>query len=335
MVSTRIAAVPPLLNPDFKDDYTVGWICTLDIEVTASKAMLDKIHTSLPSHPNHPNHQISYILGRIGTLNVVITRLSPGLYGPAAEAAVSQMLRTFRSIRLGLVVGLGGGVPSGESDVRLGDIVVGKPTKRFGGVLHWDLGRSDGHGDFHYARILAKPLQLFLAATAKLQVNHLMGDCQIPTHLLKAFAKYPHMSNYTFPGQEHDLLFNAEYTHVEIGTCDLKEQVIRPSRQTNDPVVYYGLIGAGNLVMKSGSARDQMASKHGMLCFDMVAANLGEHFPFLEICGISDYADSHKNKRWQQYAAATAAAYAKEIISVIPENVAEKVPTVISVLGEW
>ena len=60
-----------------------------------------------------------------------------------------------------------------------------------------------------------------------------------------------------------------------------------------------------------------------------------DNFPCLVIRGICDYADSHKNKRWQQYAAATAAAYAKEIISVIPENVAEKVPTVISVLGEW
>jgi hypothetical protein len=36
--------------------------------------------------------------------------------------------------------------------------------------------------------------------------------------------------------------------------------------------------------------------------------------------GICDYADSHKNKKWQHYAAATAAAYAKELLSVIPRN---------------
>jgi hypothetical protein len=41
-------------------------------------------------------------------------------------------------------------------------------------------------------------------------------------------------------------------------------------------------------------------------------------FPCLVIRGVCDYADSHKNKRWQPYAAATAAAYAKELLSVIP-----------------
>jgi nucleoside phosphorylase len=41
-------------------------------------------------------------------------------------------------------------------------------------------------------------------------------------------------------------------------------------------------------------------------------------FPCLVIRGICDYADSHKNKKWQGYAAATAAACAKELLSVIP-----------------
>ena len=41
-------------------------------------------------------------------------------------------------------------------------------------------------------------------------------------------------------------------------------------------------------------------------------------FPCVVIRGICDYADSHKNKIWQPYAAATAAAYAKELLRVIP-----------------
>ena len=41
-------------------------------------------------------------------------------------------------------------------------------------------------------------------------------------------------------------------------------------------------------------------------------------FPCLMIRGICDYADSHKNKKWQPYAAGAAAAYAKEVLSVIP-----------------
>ncbi|KAL3491198.1 hypothetical protein BJX62DRAFT_128619 [Aspergillus germanicus] len=36
------------------------------------------------------------------------------------------------------------------------------------------------------------------------------------------------------------------------------------------------------------------------------------------IRGICDYADSHKNKEWQPYAAMTAAAYTKELLGVMP-----------------
>jgi hypothetical protein len=56
----------------------------------------------------------------------------------------------------------------------------------------------------------------------------------------------------------------------------------------------------------------------GILCVEMEAAGLMDEFPCLVIRGICDYADSHKNKRWQPYAAATAAAYAKELLSIIP-----------------
>jgi hypothetical protein len=48
-------------------------------------------------------------------------------------------------------------------------------------------------------------------------------------------------------------------------------------------------------------------------------------FPCLVIRGICDYADSHKNKEWLGYAAMVAAAYAKELLSVIhPERVLQE-----------
>lgn len=64
--------------------------------------------------------------------------------------------------------------------------------------------------------------------------------------------------------------------------------------------------------MKHGSTRDRIASELGILCFEMEAAGLMDSFPCLVIRGISDYAVSHKNHQWREYAAATAAAYAKE-----------------------
>jgi nucleoside phosphorylase len=70
--------------------------------------------------------------------------------------------------------------------------------------------------------------------------------------------------------------------------------------------------------MRHALTRDRLRKEKGILCFEMEAAGLMDNLPCLVIRGICDYADSHKNKKWQPYAAVTAAAYAKEILSVIP-----------------
>jgi hypothetical protein len=93
----------------------------------------------------------------------------------------------------------------------------------------------------------------------------------------------------------------------------------RTSRGSQEIVVHYGTIASGNQVMRDGVTRDRVSSElGGVLCFEMEAAGLMNNFPCLVIRGICDYADSHKNKRWQPYAAMTAAACAKELLSVIP-----------------
>lgn len=51
---------------------------------------------------------------------------------------------------------------------------------------------------------------------------------------------------------------------------------------------------------------------------EMEAAGLMNDFPCLVIRGICDYADAHKNKEWQGYAAMAVAAYAKELVLVVP-----------------
>jgi hypothetical protein len=86
-------------------------------------------------------------------------------------------------------------------------------------------------------------------------------------------------------------------------------------------VVHYGTIASGNQVMRDAAERDRISTElNGVLCFEMEAAGLMNKFPCLVIRGIYDYANSHKNKRWQAYAAGTAAAYAKELLSVIPQT---------------
>ncbi|KIW89863.1 uncharacterized protein Z519_09292 [Cladophialophora bantiana CBS 173.52] len=52
----------------------------------------------------------------------------------------------------------------------------------------------------------------------------------------------------------------------------------------------------------------------------MEAAGIMNHFPCLVVRGICDYSDSHKNKRWQGYAAKAADAYTKDLLLRIPPN---------------
>jgi len=299
------------------NNYTVGWICALPLELAAAKVMLDEIHPNLPISSNDCN---TYTLGRIGVHNVVVACLPSGKYGTTSAAIVaSHLLSSFDSIRLGLMVGIGGGVPGKDADIRLGDVVVSKPDKRFGGVVQYDYGKTVKGGRFEQTGTLDKPPQALLTAIAKLQADHMVDGSRIPTYLSE-IKRRTKMSSFTHRGQEQDRLFQAKYDHVgsgnTCGDCDLGKLVARSARAADEPVVHYGLIASGNQVMKHGTTRDRLAQELGVLCFEMEAAGVMDDFPCLVIRGICDYADSHKNKQWQEYAAATAAAYAKEILSV-------------------
>jgi nucleoside phosphorylase len=93
----------------------------------------------------------------------------------------------------------------------------------------------------------------------------------------------------------------------------------RSLRGSEEIAIYYGIITSGNQVIRDGTTRDEVSAKlGGVLCFEMEAAGLINSFPCLIIRGICDYADSHKNKIWQPYAAGTAAVYAKKVLLVIP-----------------
>lgn len=114
-----------------RDQYTVGWICALPIEAAVSKAMLDKRYRPLSSE--NASDSNNYALGSIGEHNVVIASLPTGVYGTTSAATTAtKMLASFPSIRFGLLVGIGGGIPSEERDVRCGDVVVSKPHGTFG-----------------------------------------------------------------------------------------------------------------------------------------------------------------------------------------------------------
>jgi nucleoside phosphorylase len=222
------------------------------------------------------------------------------------------------------LVGIGGGVPGEEEDdIRLGDVVVSKPTATFGGVVQYDMSKVTVGGILQRTGMLKPPPTVLMANIQRLQAQQIRSGSQIPEHLAAMLKKYPNMrkKQYVYQGEEHDRLFEATYAHVGGTTCrdcDQTKVVERPSRSDSDPEIHYGTIGSGNTVVKDGATRERLRKDLGVLCVEMEAAGLMDEFSCLVIRGICDYADSHKNKRWQPYAAATAAAYMKELLDVIP-----------------
>ncbi|OOF93412.1 hypothetical protein ASPCADRAFT_150839 [Aspergillus carbonarius ITEM 5010] len=301
-------------------DYTVGWVCALPLEAAAAMAMLDNIHPALHTHSRDSN---SYTLGSIGNHNVVIACLPAGLYGTTSAATVAgNMFISFGSIRHLLMVGIGGGVPSASADIRLGDVVVSIPTPRFEGVVQYDYGKTIGEGRFERTGTLNKPSTSLLTAVSNLRAEDLRRGSQIPVLMSEMLAQNPQMTKtYTSPGPHKDLLFVPDYEHDQsrptCELCDRERLVTRLTRGDDQPVVHYGLIASGNQVIKHAQTRDRLATDLNILCFEMEAAGLMDNFPCLVIRGVSDYSDSHKKKEWQGYAAATAAAYAKQLLATI------------------
>ncbi|KAH3920624.1 hypothetical protein HBH56_007350 [Parastagonospora nodorum] len=129
-----------------RDEYTVGWVCALPVELAAAQEMLDEEHHDL-ERGLADNDENLYALGSIGGHNVAIVCLPAGRIGNNPAASVStQMRATFKAIRFGLMVGIGGGVPSAEADIRLGDVVVSQPHKMHDGVVHYDVGKTTPSG---------------------------------------------------------------------------------------------------------------------------------------------------------------------------------------------
>lgn len=303
------------------EDYTIGWVCALFTELAAAQDMLDERHSDNYGNSNNLDTNI-YTLGSIGGHNVIIACLPDDQMGVGAAAAVAaQMKSTFPSIQFGFMVGVGGGIPTAENDVRLGDVVVSRPDKGHGGVVQYDFGKNTPSG-FQRTGFLNSPPQILLKAIAKIRSNHLRGENKV-----LEYASEFDMEN---PGD--DTLFEAGYSHIEgsmCERCDKDKAMRRKPRANKEIVIHYGTIASGSQVMRDAVERDRLSSElGGVLCFEMEAAGLMNIFPCLVIRGICDYADSHKNKAWQKYAARMAAAYAKELLSSIPTAEVKRRPPI-------
>ncbi|VUC37457.1 unnamed protein product [Clonostachys rosea] len=313
-------------------EYTVGWVCALPIELAAARAMLDEVHEELPRFLKHDNN--CYTLGRIGRHNIVIAALPCGEYGTSTAASVvSNMRHSFPNIRIGLMVGIGGGAPSTKHDVRLGDVVVSLPENGKSGVIQYDYGKTFQGKRIHNTRVLNQPPSIMRTVINVLKTDEELHGNQLRDVIETAYDRYPKLrNNYSRPDAKTDRLYRSDITHDEQLCCtnydDASRLVERPLRTglENEPVIHYGTIASGNQVMRDASLRDKLASEQDVLCFEMEAAGIMNELPTLVIRGISDYADTHKNDVWQRYASLSAAAYARKLLNRLPPPVTTLYP---------
>jgi nucleoside phosphorylase len=151
----------------------------------------------------------------------------------------------------------------------------------------------------------------------------LTDDPHYPEYLQIAIRRTARtQKNFGRPTANSDRLFQTQHDHPASANSYnryLAEwEKTRGKREVDDPRPHYGIIASGNKVIKHGRTREQLRSETRALCFEMEAADLMLDFPCVIIRGVCDYANSHKNKQWQGYAALAAAAYIKELLGYVP-----------------
>ncbi|KAL6909139.1 nucleoside phosphorylase domain-containing protein [Trichoderma evansii] len=159
--------------------------------------------------------------------------------------------------------------------------------------------------------------------------------------------------NYCYPGLAKDQLFRSNYIHKhhspaynckicesntdavcdyarhaicdDVG-CNINEVITRKAlkekrepehdnaKGIQEPTIHFGIVASGDTVMKCGLDRDRIAKDEGIIAFEMEGAGIWEEIPCIIVKGVCDYADSHKNNAWQNFAAATAASAAKALL---------------------
>jgi nucleoside phosphorylase len=311
------------------EEYTIGWICALPTEHTAACLFLDEEHGQ--PDPDHiaTGDNNAYELGVMAGHKVVIAVLPQGEYGTTTAATVAtDMLRSFPNIKVGLMVGVGGGAPTTNNDIRLGDVVVSSPKDGRGGVYQYDYGKRIQGQDFKPTGHLNQPPAIVLTAMALLASRYERKGNQIDMTVDAILERNSRLKK-KYGRSEIDKLYASDFLHpcdddCE-GSCDTHPSNLvnrRPREEDEDnPAVHFGTIASGNSLMKDAVMRDALAGE-GVLCFEMEAAGLANRFPCLVVRGICDYSDTHKNKRWQGYAAMTAAAYTKDLLKVmLPKRV--------------
>ncbi|KAL4990721.1 hypothetical protein BDW68DRAFT_174718 [Aspergillus falconensis] len=327
--------------PKSRTDFTIAIICALPLEADAVEALFDEHYDRLGKYYDKQEGDANaYINGRIGNHNVVLCYM-PGMGTRNAAGVASNLTVSYTGVELALVVGICGGAPSPPHyrDIFLGDVIISDS------VIEYDFGRQYP-GGFEMKTgvkdMLGRPIPKIRALLNGLRAAKARDEFQ------RQVLQYLHRlqqegTRWNHP-QTKDVLFKAAYLHKHYSQahslscsclegdlpdkicedalekhcddlgCD-KNQIIHHREPAEANIsVHIGTVASGNMVMKSGQHRDAIAGKMGVIGFEMEGAGVWDRVPCLIIKGVSDYADSHKSKSWQAYAAAAGASAAKALL---------------------
>ncbi|RFU28291.1 hypothetical protein B7463_g8021, partial [Scytalidium lignicola] len=342
-------------RPRGRDAFEVAIICALSIEADAMITLFDDNWEREELYEKADGDTNSYTIGRVEQHYVVLVHM-PHMGKVSAASVAANLRSSFPRIRLGLLVGICGGVPfidGGKREIILEDIIISTQ------IVQTDFGRQYPDSFVRMDTLqdsLGRPnpeIQGFLSRlqgkTAQIELEK-----QIQTNLVTILEAegFEHSKS---PGVHDDKLLEENYRHkhqdanacticarclnpgdsvcvkaldlpcTELG-CDASKLVSRVRIQKTidqgssaspcHPVVHFDGVASGDQVIKSAQHRDCIAKQENIVAFEMEGAGLWETIPTIVIKGVCDYADSHKNKEWQLYAAATAAACAKSMLKI-------------------
>lgn len=329
------------MAPRTRNDFTIAIICALPVEADAVVALFDETYGRLGKpYGKVPGDANTYVNGRIGKHNVVLCRM-PGP-GKRIAAAVATSLRiSYRQIKLALVVGACSGAPSiSGKNLYLGDVLISDALVEydFGRQHSWGFERKTGVKD-----ILGRPnpeIRAFLHAFRCSQPRREL-ECDASRYLETLQRNQARYSHPRVP----DVLFEASYPHnhrardysahcscsetnsldgmcndARMKDCDKLGCFGGPVVRRRDvtaapkPSLHIGSIASLDAVVRSAKQRDEIIYKEDVAGFEMEGSGVWERLPTVVIKGVDGYADGHRSRQWQAYAAATAASAAKAFL---------------------
>ncbi|PMB63414.1 hypothetical protein BM221_010505 [Beauveria bassiana] len=338
------------IKPTSRADFRIAVICALPREADAVTLLFDEFWDNDGDVFHRAKGDTNtYITGRIGIHNVVLVT-SPMMNTTNATSTATCLRLSFHRVKLALLVGICGGIPEIDGrDVFLGDVVISRTLVQF------DYGRQyPGHFavkktiDDSLGRANKDVRCLLASLESEFGRGRLEGKALVYLKSLQEAAiRERRRTKYSYPGKIKDRLYLPTYRHQHQTSCDsccsgsdtICELATRTSCEQlgcndaylvkreqpdggdkSEPTLFIGCLGSGNTVMKSAEDRDRISADHGIIAFEMEGTGVWDEIPCIVVKGICDFSDSHKNKSWQDYAAATAAAVGRALLERYPRD---------------